>query len=161
MFGLYSGTGRGKPLRTRQSKLFIPEVPEMKQSVRNRWSIRTHRRDSMNPRSFNRRGSAVVLFLEPDQELGFAHFQPGTNAPCPIHSRFLRMGGRPQNLNRPPELGILTDSQNRASPSYIASGLSIPSLLSTSISSRSATAAVASKKVFRAGSSSVRMWCLW
>jgi hypothetical protein len=38
--------------------------------------------------------------LEPAQELGFAHFQPGTNVPCPIHSRSLRMGGKPQNINR-------------------------------------------------------------
>ena len=44
---------------------------------------------------------------------------------------------------------------------YIASGLSMPSQLSAPISSRSATAAVASRNVLRVGSSSVRMWCLW
>ncbi len=42
--------------------------------------------------------------------------------------------------------------------SYIASGLSMPSQLSTRINSRNAIAAVASRKVFRSGSSSLRMW---
>ena len=41
---------------------------------------------------------------------------------------------------------------------YIASGLSMPSQLSVTINSRSATAAVASRNTFLAGSSSVRIW---
>ncbi len=45
--------------------------------------------------------------------------------------------------------------------SYIASGDSIPSQLRTVTSSRRAMAAVASKRVLRAGSSSVRMWWRW
>src|ERR1700677_2025487 len=107
MIGLYSRTGQSQALRTRQLKLLIPEVPEMKQRVRNRRSLRTHCRDSTNPRSLaypthSAQGETPSGHrLEPVQELGFAHFQPGTNAPCPIHSRFLRMGGRPPNPNRP------------------------------------------------------------
>jgi hypothetical protein len=40
-------------------------------------------------------GCPRYRFSEPVQKLGFANFEPATNAPCPIHSRFLRMGGRP------------------------------------------------------------------
>jgi hypothetical protein len=42
--------------------------------------------------------------------------------------------------------------------SYIASGLSMPRSASERINARSVTAAVASRNVFRCGSSSVRMW---
>src|ERR1700722_3108563 len=45
--------------------------------------------------------------------------------------------------------------------SYIASGLSMPRSAREPTSSRRATAAVASKNVLRAGSSSVRMWWRW
>jgi len=45
-------------------------------------------------------------------------------------------------------------------PAYIASGLSMPSQLSANVNSRRATAAVASSNDLRAGSSSLRMWCL-
>ncbi len=46
-------------------------------------------------------------------------------------------------------------------PRYITSGASIPNNPSARTSSRSATAAVASRKVFRASSVSWSTWCLW
>ncbi len=82
----------------------------------------------------------------------------------PRHRRS-RLGGRLQALYRqraergccPLDPGVGAELLARVS-FYIASGLSMPIQLSTSTNSRSTTAAVANRKVFRAGSSSLRMW---
>jgi hypothetical protein len=59
-------------------KHFIPEVPEMKQRVRNSWSIRTNRPDSMNPGAFayqtsrSRRELSRIAQGNPEQSEGAA-----------------------------------------------------------------------------------------
>jgi len=78
MLGLYSGTEPCEMLRSSQMKHFIPEVPEMKQRVRNSWSIRTNRPDSMNPGAFayqtsrSRRELSRIAQGNPEQSEGAA-----------------------------------------------------------------------------------------
>jgi hypothetical protein len=45
--------------------------------------------------------SSTKPALEPVQKPGFAPIQPSTKAPCPVHSRFLRMGGSLQTSTGP------------------------------------------------------------
>ena len=88
--------------------------------------------------------STPTGFAHPAQVIGYTYF------------RYRKKEGRRDRQDDHPDVGRTKHNPVCKRP-YIASGLSIPSQLRTSISSRSAMAAVASRKVFRAGSSSLRI----